>query len=166
MNRFIFYLISNKNIIFIIYKKLAHMKKVTLFLLMICLSYSCKEAVDGESEPPKFQNLVIFDKEGGTQTITAKNNVKWWFDYFYIDNQYVPYYTQDVPSEELNLTYLDDSDKIQDVYKVQNDWFSVERIDYRTIRITVSKTDKFREFSFDCYRGNSSTKINVVQQSE
>ena len=144
------------------------MKKVTLFLLMICLSYSCKEAVDGESEPPKFQNLIIFDKEGGTKTITAKNNVDWCFNYFYIDNQYVWLYpdNQNVLLEELNLTYLDDSDKIWDVYKVQNDWFSVERIDYRTIRITVSKTDKFREFSFDCYRGNSSTKINVVQQSE
>lgn len=134
------------------------MKRLLFLSLMLVVGLSsCIKSIDGECEPAVFENTVTFTSDGGMKTIVAKNSVHWDFHGFYINDEYTEL-------DKLTLSYKD-GDKIWHIYKVEGEWFSVERIDYQTIKIKATKneTSRHREFKFLCDSGNCSTKISVTQ---
>lgn len=138
------------------------------FMSFACLFLvSCKK-VDGPGTGPKFQESLTMTKEGGDATITAKNNVGWWFNYLKLNGE-------DVHWEDESLTYfytkeIDkespyDQTKQPDIYKIKGEWFSIEKIDNKKINISLNaNNEEFdRKLQFGIQAGNAFGGVEIVQ---
>lgn len=120
---------------------------------------------DGKALSPIFdKDVYAFQPEGVDTVLATKNDVKWFFDNLYIDNtpisfKEIKYYTKDVPDNADNdLGYI---------YKIENDWFSIENIGNKKVKIYLEKNEnlKDREIKFNASVGNASTTVFILQGS-
>lgn len=136
------------------------MKILNLFVLISLAFCSC-EGIDGESEPPRFKpSEITFSYKSDSIVIKSSNKVEWWFDSFQSDGEYIA---------DSSLIYRYEKGKeewIWNVVEVEGEWFTLKKINNRTIRIFVKETTKTRNFSFLAYRGNSWQEITVIQYAK
>lgn len=75
-----------------------------------------------------------------------------------LDFSEVKSYTKDIPKKADN--------KLDFVYKFENDWFSIEKLDNRKIRVLLKENqgELSRAMSFVASVGNATKKIEIVQK--
>lgn len=148
-------------------KNLIYLKTIFFMSLVIVLINSCeKEKPVGYGTPPKFDtNTHLFSKNAVDTVMEAKNNVKWWFNPPYIDNKTVHF------DDESLIVYREKYPSSSDspyglVYKFEYEWFSIEKLDNKQIRIILkeNKTELIRTLTFSVQAGNASNAISLVQE--
>lgn len=130
-----------------------------LFLILTFGTVSCQKT-DGGCTLPRFESPPVFTKDGGDRIIKAKHNVDWWFNNLIVDDQPISF-------ESGSLTvYYKNRNQPYSIIKIEEEWFTIEKIDNKTISIQLNKTNKARSLSFEAYRGNCTETIYVDQNME
>lgn len=141
-------------------------KNLCLFftnLMILFILFSCK-SIDGECEPPEFKSpSVVFDSNGGERILKSTNDVSWWLYGLTINNRMVPWPWEEDSS--LKISY-ENPDQPSSIIKIEGAWFTIEKVDNKTIKIKVDKTTESRNLSFEAYRGNCWQAISVNQEVE
>lgn len=143
------------------------MKIYYLFIFLFLFSFFSCDKVDGEGIPPKFDTEPhIFSKNAVDTTIISKNDVNWTFAQIFVNNK-------EIGNDDETITYHrlkpspNADDQLGHIYKFENDWFSIEKIDNKNIKIILkeNKTELNRTLNFDAFAGNASTKISIAQMA-
>jgi len=134
---------------------------VTLFLSTAFVG--CSKEV-GLRTPPSFENTnLVFNSAAKDTILLASNDVDWFFADLYVNHKMLAFsevksYTKDIPKKADN--------KLDFVYKFENDWFSIEKLDNRKIRVLLKENqgELSRAMSFVASVGNATKKIDIVQK--
>lgn len=139
------------------------MKKIFV-LLFTSIFYACDRInEDGKDTPPNFQpSIITFDNESNSKTIESSNNQNWWFNRFVINDSLINY-----ESDQLQYEYLKGKEhKPWNVTSVKGPWFTIRKLDQRTIYVIVSSTKMNRKVTFEAYRGDSWQTITIIQHKK
>lgn len=138
------------------------MKHLFLFLALLSgILYACdNDKTEGKDTPPNFQPTVItFDSGANAKTIQSSNNQSWWFDKVAVNDSILDY-----GNSKLQYEYQEGKEhNAMNVSVIKGSWFTLKKIDNKTISISVSATKENRKVSFDAYRGNSWQTITIMQ---
>jgi len=134
--------------------------------------YGCnRSALYGTGEKPGFgEGPYIFDRSGEERVIVAKNDKVWFFDGLCIGNRDI-FVHNDSDSSVTFHRYepAPHSDsKFGHVYKIENEWFIIQKIDNKRIKITIdsNKTGTIRRVQFRIMAGNPRETIYIEQKAE
>ncbi|MCF0125653.1 MAG: hypothetical protein HUJ68_07860 [Clostridia bacterium] len=130
-------------------------------------------ASDGRGVAPAFPKEVIFGLEGGTQAVVSNNKVpNWYFEFMFYDDIQVGFqdaqkFADMFPEKSwlkaIHYT-LEDIKKAFSVINVEGDWFSFEKINDYSIKISVAPSDSPREFTICIHLENTYREIKVIQK--
>ena len=147
--------------------KIVFNKSFTLLVFLVTVLWGC-EKIEGEATPPAFDATpYIFSKTEANTVITAKNEVKWFFDNLHIDNKYVSFKDPSIKYYTKNVSPNADSD-IAYIYQFEGEWFRIERLDYTRIQVILKENQSgvSRTLKVSVRAGNASTDIILTQLGE
>lgn len=131
--------------------------KTFYYLVGLLLFVASCQGVDGECESPRFSpNEISLNNTDTTIVIKSSNNLEWNFCCFMSNGMELGIYENENG---------DTQDKFHGQDVVEEGWFRVEKIDSKTIRITLQKTTEERDLSFLLFRGNCLQEISITQQA-
>ena len=135
-----------------------------LFTIISMLAWGCKK-VDGLATSPKFDSSHIIPKSGIDTIITAKNNVNWFFSNIYVGDKSISFDDPSVKFYTDAITPNSTSDH-GPIFRFDGDWFSIEKIDNKNIRIVIiqNQSGSERTISFIAQAGDAPNKIHINQQ--
>lgn len=123
---------------------------------------------------PEFPDLVNFGLDGGALTIhSGKKADKWYFSELILnDSVIILCYLQSLKDRFPDWDFLQNIEVTTDghernVVYVKTDWFSLKKIDNKTIDITVEPSEEARQFKILVSNlRDAGMYINVVQKDE
>ena len=137
------------------------MKYLLSIITIVALSLSitsCNDIMTGECSLIGFEKSHTFAKDGGNHIFKGERSVNFWF----LSHLFINETELEWTDESLKCTYKDPA-KPWTLYKIEGEWFVIERIDDLTISVTVTPTDQARNLSFLANQGNCSDPIEVFQ---
>lgn len=127
------------------------------------------------SGAPRFPELVNFNLNGGRLTIHSEKKAdRWYFSNFRLHNDSVVNLEYLKAQKEIfpDWTFLQNIEVTtgvheRDVVKVKTDWFSLYKIDNKTMDITVEPSEEARQFKlYVSNNRDAGMYITVVQKDE
>jgi hypothetical protein len=134
-------------------------------ITIFCFISSCSKK-DGFAEAPEFEFTPIFSNTALDTIIKSKNDVKWWFNEFGL---YINEKQTDFKDPEIKLlrdpAAVGSDSPLGFIRKFENEWFIIEKLNNREIRISLKKNDSYKKRSliFGASVGNAQKIISLEQ---